>query len=139
MMMSPFGNDPLFTIMPILFGLFFVVVLGIIVFALVRGAREAAWNRRQPILNVTARIIGRRQEISHSSDSNPGDGIDTSSTRTTHFVTFEVESGDRMEFAVQGKEYGLLIEGDYGKLTFQGTRYIGFVRDLTPNGMPTRQ
>ena len=53
-------------------------------------------------------------------------------------MAFEVESGDRMEFAVQGQEYGLLIEGDYGKLTFQGTRYMGFVRDLQPGGTPTR-
>ena len=39
-----------------------------------------------------------------------------------------VESGDRMEFAIRGTEYGLLAEGDRGKLTFQGTRYLGFQR-----------
>ena len=27
-----------------------------------------------------------------------------------------------------GTEYGLLAEGDRGKLTFQGTRYLGFER-----------
>lgn len=31
-----------------------------------------------------------------------------------------------MEFTVEGSEYGMLIEGDHGKLTFQGTRYLGF-------------
>lgn len=44
------------------------------------------------------------------------------------YVTFQVESGDRMELNVSGTEYGMLIEGDYGELTFQGTRYLGFVR-----------
>jgi hypothetical protein len=44
------------------------------------------------------------------------------------YVTFEVESGDRMEFHVAGHEYGMLIEGDTGNLTFQGTRYLGFDR-----------
>ena len=34
-----------------------------------------------------------------------------------------------MEYELQGKEYGLLIEGDFGSLTFQGSRYLGFVRD----------
>ena len=38
------------------------------------------------------------------------------------------ESGDRMELHLSGQEYGLLIEGDRGNLTFQGTRYLGFER-----------
>ena len=44
------------------------------------------------------------------------------------YVTFEVESGDRMEMNVRGSEYGMLAEGDVGKLTFQGTRYLNFER-----------
>jgi hypothetical protein len=43
-------------------------------------------------------------------------------------VTFEVKSGDRMELQVQGHEYGMLVEGDFGELTFQGNRYLGFAR-----------
>ena len=43
-------------------------------------------------------------------------------------ISFEVESGDRMEFELRGNEYGLLAEGDLGKLTFQGTRYLSFER-----------
>ena len=50
------------------------------------------------------------------------------STYTHYYATFEVESGDRMEFELRGSEYGLLAEGDLGKLTFQGTRYLGFER-----------
>ncbi len=47
---------------------------------------------------------------------------------TDYYLTFEVESGDRMEFEVEGEEYGLLAEGDRGILNFQGTRYLGFER-----------
>ena len=43
-------------------------------------------------------------------------------------MTFEVESGDRIELELSGTEYGMLAEGDYGKLSFQGTRYLGFER-----------
>lgn len=50
------------------------------------------------------------------------------STSTSYYITFEVESGDRMELYVSSDEYGLLVIGDYGKLTFQGTRYLGFER-----------
>ena len=39
-----------------------------------------------------------------------------------------MESGDRMEFSLTGPEYGMLLEGDSGKLSFQGTRYLGFER-----------
>ena len=47
---------------------------------------------------------------------------------TSYYDTFEVESGSRMELAVSGEEYGMLAEGDRGRLTFQGTRYKGFER-----------
>lgn len=35
-----------------------------------------------------------------------------------------------MELSVSGTEYGMLTEGDVGKLTFQGTRYIEFDRSV---------
>ncbi len=47
-------------------------------------------------------------------------------TLTKYFVTFEVESGDRMELQVEDFKYGMLVENDIGKLTFQGTRYVDF-------------
>lgn len=49
-------------------------------------------------------------------------------TSTSYYITFQVESGDRMEFLVPSAEYGLLVPGDRGRLTFQGTRYLGFAR-----------
>ncbi len=39
-----------------------------------------------------------------------------------------MESGDRIELCVSGAEYGMLVEGDTGRLTFQGTRYLSFER-----------
>lgn len=47
---------------------------------------------------------------------------------TTYYVTFQVDSGDRMELSVSGSEYGMLVDGDRGKLSFQGTRYLSFER-----------
>ena len=46
----------------------------------------------------------------------------------TYHVTFEVESGDRMELKVSRNEYGMLVVGDSGRVSFQGTRYLGFER-----------
>lgn len=33
-----------------------------------------------------------------------------------------------MMFSVNGSEYGVLAEGDFGRLSFQGTRYLDFER-----------
>ena len=52
----------------------------------------------------------------------------STSTSTSYYATFEVESGDRMELHVPATEYGLLIEGDQGDLTFQGSRFLSFER-----------
>ena len=71
------------------------------------------------------KVVAKRTNITHFND-----GTDTTMvhTNTTYYVTFEVESGDRMEMNVRGSEYGMLAEGDVGKLTFQGTRYLNFER-----------
>ena len=55
--------------------------------------------------------------------------LDVYKRQTWYYATFQVESGDRMEFAVDGMEYGMLAEGDMGKLSFQGTRYLSFERE----------
>ncbi|MEF2097481.1 DUF2500 domain-containing protein [Bacillus sp. CFBP9009] len=60
----------------------------------------------------------------HTNDQN----VSSQSTSTTYFSIFEFESGDRFEFRLSGREFGILAEGDSGTLTFQGTRYIGFAR-----------
>ena len=49
-------------------------------------------------------------------------------SRVLDGLTFQVDSGDRMELHTTGQEYGMLVEGDKGYLTFQGTRYLGFER-----------
>ena len=55
--------------------------------------------------------------------------IYSSHISTTYFITFEFESEDRLEFRVSDKEFGMLAERDKGTLTFQGTRYIDFIRN----------
>lgn len=47
---------------------------------------------------------------------------------TWYYVTFQFDSGDRMELPVNAFQYGMMAEGDYGQLTFQGTRCIDFKR-----------
>ena len=45
------------------------------------------------------------------------------------FERYSVVGGNRMELRLSGTEYGQLSEGDTGRLSFQGTRYLGFERN----------
>lgn len=90
-------------------------------------------NNNSPRLTVSARIVAKRQNTTHNNQPNAGDisgahGFHTISS-TSYYVTFQVDSGDRMELSVSGSEYGVLAEGDKGQLTFQGTRYLTFDRE----------
>jgi hypothetical protein len=114
------GGDFMFTLFPILFGIIFIIVISIFLFSIIKGATQWNKNNNTPKLNVKAKAITKRTAVhggrEHSSYSN-------------YFVTFEVESGDRLEFQVKDTEYGMIVEGDLGELTFQGTRFQGFIRN----------
>ena len=123
----------IFPILFLLFPILFLLFIGMFFFALISNLRTWNKNNHSPRLTVPATVVAKRTDVSHSSSANAGDmsgahGYDTS-TFTSYYVTFQVESGDRMEFEVDGSDYGLLVQGDIGKLSFQGTRYLGFERN----------
>ena len=120
-----FGFDFMFILMPILSLLIFGLAFGVIAASLVRSGKQWHKNNNSPRLTVEAKVLAKRHDVSrhHSAGEHHHHHYHNS-----YFVTFEVASGDRMELQLQGHEYGLLIEGDRGKLTFQGTRYLGFER-----------
>ena len=113
----------------ILFFLAFFAVLGVIIVTAIRGVSQWNKNNNSPILTVDAKAVAKRIAVNHHHGGG-GAAMNHSSTSTTYYVTFEVESGDRIELRVSGSEYGLIVEGDAGRLTFQGTRYKGFERRM---------
>ena len=120
-----FGFDLMFTLIPILSLLIFGLVFGVIIASLVRRGKQWHRNNNSPRLTVDAKVLAKRHDVSRRRSAGEHRHYHY---HNTYFVTFEVSSGDRMELQLQGHEYGLLIEGDTGKLTFQGTRYLGFER-----------
>ena len=72
-------------------------------------------------------VVAKRTNVSRH---HHGTEHHHTSTSTTYYVTFEVESGDRMELHLTGSEFGLIVEGDKGLLTFQGTRFLKFERQF---------
>lgn len=124
--MVPFWSFDRFSV---IFSLAFLVILGIIVVTVVQGISQWNKNNHAPRLTVSATIVAKRADVSHHHYKTPGEAGYHASTMTSYYVTFQVDSGDRMELPVSGQQYGLLMEGDRGQLTFQGTRFLDFQRD----------
>ena len=120
--------DAMFTIVPIFIGVVFVLILAGIAVQAVRGAAQWKRNNDAPVLTVEAEVVAKRLDVQTWRHAGDEHHMGHTSSRTYYYATFQVESGDRMEFQVPDTEYGLLVEGDRGKLTFQGTRYQGFRR-----------
>ncbi len=111
-----FFGDFMFGIVPIFIGIIFITVFGFIIFSVLSSIKQGIKNNNSPLLTVPAEVASKRIHVQ-------GDH-----SRTTYYVTFEVQSGDRMELIVEGTEYGKLVERDLGLLSFQGTRYISYER-----------
>ncbi|WP_227665386.1 DUF2500 domain-containing protein [Lysinibacillus varians] len=77
-------------------------------------------NNNSPKLTVPSKIVTKR------SDTRGGSG--NTSAHTSYYVTFEVQSGERLELKLDGRNYGQLAEHDFGILPFQGTRFKAFER-----------
>ena len=130
-----FESDAMFDIsFDILVVLFFVCFFGVIGYTVVNGVVQWNRNNHSSLKNVSATVIAKRAQVSSHRYANANDftgahGYSTNSF-TDYYITFQTESGERIEFSVEDSEYGLLIEGDEGVLSYQGTRYLGFKRGL---------
>ena len=122
-----FGFDMGFGLFGVMFTIVFLLVIGVFLVTIVQGISQWNKNNHSPKLTVPATIVAKRTNVSHHRHGG-ANGHHHTSTSTTYYVTFQVESGDRMELHVAGQEFGLLVEGDRGNLTFQGTRDLGFQR-----------
>lgn len=127
--MDPFFfNDFMTFFAPLFIGAVFLIVFGTILYTIISSIREWHKNEQSPKLTVPAIIKAKRMNVRGGSAGN-----NNASSHTTYFVTFEFDSGDRLELRVSGKEYGLLSENDQGMVSFQGTRFLGFEREKQLN------
>ncbi len=118
-------------------GLIFFLVFALFIFVIGKGIIEWLHNENSPRLSVHAIIIAKRVRIDHDHihhHNNPTDismGMHvTTTTSEYYYITFEFNDKDRVEFRVDSKVYGVLIENDKGILTYQGTRFLDFRRTI---------
>ena len=123
--MLGFGFDFGFGMFEIIFFLMFFLILGVFLVMFIKGISQWNKNNHSPRLTVPVTVVSKRSDVSHH---HHGGEMHHTSTSTSYYVTFQVESGDRMELPVGGSQFGLIVEGDRGLLTFQGTRFLDFQR-----------
>lgn len=119
------GFDFGFGMIGVMSSLMFILVFGVFLVVFIKIIGQWSKNNKSPRLTVPATVVAKRTNVSRH---RSGTDHMHHHTSTSYYVTFQVDSGDRMELSMSGQEYGLLIEGDRGQLTFQGTRYLGFER-----------
>ena len=112
----------------ILFAIMFVAVAAVIIATAVKSLSQWHTNNNSPRLTVPASVVAKRAQVGSSVHHNAATHTSSTHYNTRYFATFQFESGDRLELPVAATEYGLLVEGDHGLLSFQGTRYLGFQR-----------
>lgn len=118
-----------FTILPILFGVAVVALLGYIAVKYVLAARK--WKRvsELPVESCFATVL-EKQAVEHSRHTLSGvapSSFDTE-TVTQYHIVFQLETGVLRTFPVEEPVYDLLAEGDTGTLTFQAERFLKFER-----------
>ena len=117
-----------FALFNVMFYLIFVLCIGMFIVGAVRRISQWNKNNHSPRLTVPATVVAKRQDVSYHNHHNGTDHMHHTTTSTTYYATFQVASGDRMELAIPHGQFGYLVEGDQGQLTFQGTRFLGFER-----------
>ena len=106
-----------------------ITVLVFVIFGVVLFRIIGQWNKNNhsPRLTVEATVVAKRHHTSRHHHGGVND-FHHSSSDTSYYATFQFESGDRLELHIPRSQIGYLVEGDRGKLTFQGTRFLGFER-----------
>lgn len=108
----------------IFIGGIFLIIAGVIVFVIISGVRTWSSNNAASLLTLHSTVVAKRTEVSGGSGN--------SSATTRYYVTFEFDNGERTELIVGGNHYGMMVENDRGMLTYQGTRFKHFERDVQP-------
>lgn len=116
-----FGGDPLWFTIP--FFLIMLLIFAVVIFgiggAIFKSVREKRKNEAAGHSASAARVFGKREEMRGGGESR---------IRTTYYLAFELDGGERKEFEVPSELYGVTAEGDRGILHFMGTKFERFER-----------
>jgi len=105
----------------VFFGIMFALAIGVFAYIIIKNFGTWIRNNQSEVLSRPCKVVAKRQHV--------WGGAGDSSAHTNYYVTFEFEDGQRLELPVRANQFGLIAEGDIGVLTYQGTRFLDFVRN----------
>jgi hypothetical protein len=110
--------------MPLFFkifgGLVFTLVVGTFLFVIIRGLKLWLSNNAAELVRQSCSVVDKRTEV--------WGGSGESSTNTNYYITFQFADNTRKELPISPKHFGVIVIGDQGELTFQGSRFKEFKR-----------
>lgn len=107
---------------------FIFLILFVIMVVIVKNLNRWGENNSAPELTVAAVVDSKGDDTPAEQSNDPEiPGLPLLPHRRCA-VTFQTETGESLSFSVSESEYRSLQPGERGQLTFQGTRYLGFVR-----------
>ena len=107
-------NGVLLVICIVLLLMFF----GGVVFLSAKAQKQKKKDAQEPIRRRFVRILDKPQAARGEMISVAGP------------IVFEFESGERVQLLVSASEYATIMVGDVGELTYQGSKYLGFKREV---------
>ena len=95
--------------------LLLIIIISVPVILLVGYILEINNNDRFPVIKTKATLVNKSVEkVSRSFNS--------------YYLIFEISTHKRLKLKVSHDKYATFIEGDEGTLTYQGNRFIYFIR-----------
>lgn len=120
------GNAaPLLNFFHTLYPIFLGLVLAFILFIIIKGIIEWFFQNKQPVVNVSAKVVSKRTQVIHHFHE-----FETHlyfPISTFYFATFECVDGGKVELEMGGVDFIQMNEGDFGMLSFRGNEFYQFI------------
>lgn len=119
-----------FELISTLFPIFFIIILALIIFSMIRSGARYANNASSPRESVYATITSKRMDVQFYSHTDANDQMHTTnSSHTYYYITLQFDNGERKEYLDVKNIYGLVAEGDTGYAATQGEWIVAFERN----------
>ena len=114
----------------ILFAVLFLIVSGGIAAIIVTGIVRKKRNDHAAQTTVDASVLEKHTTVQRHPVAGDTTGAHGYTRFTSRHVTFLTADRAQRTFDVDETVYDALTEGDRGQRTYQGTRFVGFVRSV---------
>ncbi len=97
-----------------------ILPIGLFVVVFYKKWAQNKRNAKKPVETKSVKVVAKRNIV----NNNPNVGS---------FVLFEFDDGSRQELSVKVNVASVIAENDIGMLTYQGSKFIEFKRNIEIN------